>query len=320
MNPTDKGYFGPRSQTPQARNSPLRRRLTSRLQPLHGGLGFGANAIRERALVVARQATLKRSPNPSSLSSGFDRPVLGPVGDGLQFAEEPTVIRELDVSRVENVQELTTEKFSNQRDAVNERVRRSAVAQKTPQQGRPITQQTLAQAAAVPSIKSFISGPFKVQPPTLLQSLTAWFFDALVVISCLIVGFTISASVPFMSLLAHKFPTLVKYSAGEAVHVGSLGWMVLMMQTLAVGSLLVFFVQTFAGIFFSASIGRAITNVQIASSRSVLGRGLKIGFSELLQWPLGFGLLNAIVSPEHNFFVRSVRWARGGNRNNSSLS
>jgi MFS family permease len=142
--------------------------------------------------------------------------------------------------------------------------------------------------------------------------LVAWFFDTLVVVTCLIAGFTLSASVPFMGLLAHKFPSLFQFNPNQIVQAGSLGWMVLMTQTLTVAAIMMFLVQAFSGILFSASVGRAIVNVQISAGRSVFLRGLKIGFGELVQWPLGFGLLNAIVSPEHNFIIRSLRWNRAG--------
>lgn len=304
MYPTDRNFPNDRAKPQIPKSSPLRRRLTSRLQPLHGGLGFGANAIRERALVVARQATLRRSASPHAGGPQSNVPVLGPLGDGLQFADEKTVIREIEIPVLSELD--LPDQLAQRREAMNNQVRRTSAAQKD-QLG-----QALVRAAAVPSIKSFISPPQKPRPPTLLQSLVAWFFDALVIGACLIVGFTLSASVPFMALLAHEFPTLVKYSANEAVQIGSLGWMVLMMQTLTVAAIILFLVQTFSGILFSASIGRAIVNVQMTAGRSVIGRGLKIGFGELIQCPLGFGLLNAIVSPEHNFIVRSLRWVRGG--------
>lgn len=308
----DKDFSRDKSLPASAKSSFLRRRLTSRLQPLHGGFGFGANAIRERALVVARQATVRHSQVAETDGTAADQQNFHPLRETPQFADEKTVVREPVGLPV--VSELDVpERYVLKREALNERVRRSAVVQKE-EFGRLIAQQALSQAAAVPSIKSFITAPRKVQPPTLAQSLFAWFFDALVVLACLVIGFTLSASVPFVSLMAHKFPMLLKHSANQVVQVDSLGWMVLMIQTLTVASLILFCVQTIAGIFFSASIGRAIANVQITSGRSVLGRGLKIGLSELLQWPLGFGLFNAIVSPEHNFFIRSVRWARGDSR------
>jgi hypothetical protein len=310
--PIESDFTSEKVRTSLPKSSPLRRRLTSRLQPLHGGLGFGAGAIRERALVVARQASQRRA-SPNSGAAGLqNRPALGSSGAGLQFTEEKTVVRE--VESIPFVQEQDVpEKFAGKWQAMNEQVRRTAATQPD-QSGRMIAQQAMVQTAGVPSIKSFLTSPRKLRPPSVMQSLLAWFFDTLLVLACLVVGFTISASVPFMSLLAHKFPTLIKYSANQAVHVGSFGWIVLMMQTLAVASLLFFFIQALAGVFFSASIGRAIANVQIASSRSALGRGFKIALGELLQWPLAFGLLNAIVSPEHNFFFRSVRWARGGSQ------
>jgi len=304
MYPTDRNFPNDRAKPQMPKSSPLRRRLTSRLQPLHGGLGFGANAIRERALVVARQATLRRSTSPHTGGAQSNGPVLGPLGDGLQFADEKTVIREIEIPVLSELD--LPDQLAQRREAMNNQVRRSSAAQKE-QLG-----QALVRAAAVPSIKSFISPPQKPRPPSLLQSLVAWFFDALVIGACVIVGFTLSASVPFMALLAHEFPTLVKYSPNEAIQIGSLGWMVLMMQTLTVAAIILFLVQTFSGILFSASIGRAIVNVQMTAGRSVIGRGLKIGLGELIQCPLGFGLLNAIVSPEHNFVLRSLRWVRGG--------
>ncbi|MFZ9518944.1 MAG: hypothetical protein ACO3A4_00550 [Silvanigrellaceae bacterium] len=310
MYPTDRDFSKDKSKPSLPKSSPLRRRLTSRLQPLHGGMGFGSNAIRERAMVVARQATQKRAQAGQTFQPTGDKHLMGPQGEGLQFTEEITVVR-----GVERLPELTEidlpEKFAFRRESMNDKIRLSAAAQ-VEKQARLVAEQAIAKAAPVPSIKSFISATRRVQPPSLLQSLLAWFFDSLVVVSCLVVGFTVSASVPFVGLLAHKFPTLIKVPVPGSVQFGSLGWMMLMMQTLAVASTLLFFVQTIAGVFLSASIGRAIANVQIASSRSALGRGLKIGFGELLQWPFAFGLLNAIVSPEHNFILRSVRWARGG--------
>ncbi|MEN9826098.1 MAG: hypothetical protein RI953_1843 [Pseudomonadota bacterium] len=312
MYPTDRDFSKDKSKPSLPKSSPLRRRLTSRLQPLHGGMGFGANAIRERALVVARQATQRRSQTGHTSAPVADRHHLGPLGEGLQFTEEITVVRES-----ERLPELTDmdlpENFAFRREAMNDKIRLSAAAQ-AEKQGRMVAQQAIAKAAPVPSIKSFISATRRIHPPSLPQSLLAWFFDSLVVVSCLVVGFTVSASVPFVGLLAHKFPTLIKVPTPGSVQVGSLGWMMLMMQTVAVASALLFFIQTLAGVFLSASIGRAIANVHIASSRSALGRGLKIGFGELIQWPFAFGLLNAIVSPEHNFILRSVRWARGGSQ------
>lgn len=305
MYPMDGNFRKERAAPQQPRSSTLRRRLTSRLQPLHGGLGFGANAIRERALVVARQATQRRSPSnfPSNSNPGFGQ-ILGPTGDGLQFAEEKTVVREIEIPVLSEID--LPDQLAQRREAMNQQVRRSSQLQKEQ------LSQALVRAAAVPSVKSFISPPQKPRPPSVIQSLTAWFFDTLIVITCLIAGFTLSASIPFTGLLAHKFPTLVKFDPNQAVQVGSLGWMVLMTQTLTVAAIMMFLVQTFSGMIFSASIGRAIVNVQLAAGRSVFGRGLKIGLGELVQWPLGFGLLNAIVSPEHNFLVRSLRWNRSG--------
>jgi hypothetical protein len=304
----DRNFQKDRLAPQSPKSSTLRRRLTSRLQPLHGGLGFGANAIRERALVVARQATQRRA--PSSYTGPAHSPVesaLGPLGDGLQFAEEKTVIRDLEIPVISDID--LPDQFAQKRDVLNHQIRRSSQSQKD-QLG-----QALSRAAQVPSIKSFISPPQRPRPPSVVQSLIAWFFDTLVVVTCLLAGFTLSASVPFMGLLAHQFPTLFNYNPQQISQAGSLGWMVLMMQTLTLASIMMFLVQTFSGIFFSASVGRAIVNVQFSASRSVLGRGLKIGFGELVQWPFAFGLLNAIVSPEHNFIIRSLRWNRAGSSN-----
>lgn len=310
--PIEADFPPEKARTSVSKTSSVRRRLTSRLQPLHGGLGFGAGAIRERALVVARQASQRRASPQGGFAAQQNRPALGGTGTGLQFTEENTVVRELESIPFVQEQDVP-EKFADRRQAINEQVRRTAAAQ-LDQPGRMIAQHSMVPAAGVPSIKSFITSSRRLRPPSVMQSLLAWFFDTLLVLACLVVGFTISASVPFMGLLAHKFPSIIKYSANQALQVGSFGWIVLMMQTIAVASLLFFFIQTLAGVFFSASIGRAIANVHIASSRSALGRGLKIALGELLQWPLAFGLLNAIVSPEHNFFFRSVRWARGGSQ------
>jgi len=180
MYPTDRNFPNDRAKPQMPKSSPLRRRLTSRLQPLHGGLGFGANAIRERALVVARQATLRRSTSPHTGGAQSNGPVLGPLGDGLQFADEKTVIREIEIPVLSELD--LPDQLAQRREAMNNQVRRSSAAQKE-QLG-----QALVRAAAVPSIKSFISPPQKPRPPSLLQSLVAWFFDALVIGACVIVG------------------------------------------------------------------------------------------------------------------------------------
>lgn len=301
MYSSDKGLTTDKAKSSLPRSSPLRRRLTSRLQPLHGGLGFGAGAIRERALVVARQASQRGAVNPA-------RPALGSSGQGLQFTEEKTIVREL-----EQIPFLLEEETSNNNEArmqaLNSQVRRAAAQQANSQ--RPVTYVQVPEQAQVPSIKSFIAASKKNVAPSLFQGLTAWFFDALVIVACLVLAFTVSASVPFVTLLSQKFPALSSYVAFDGVHSSPLGWVLLMAQTFTIGSLLLFSVQAFSGFFLAASVGRAIADVRLASYRSPLGRAFKIGLGEMLQWPLAFGLLNAIVSPGHNFLVRSLKWARG---------
>jgi hypothetical protein len=305
MYSSDKGLTTDKARTSLPRSSPLRRRLTSRLQPLHGGLGFGAGAIRERAMVVARQASQRGAVQPS-------RPNMGSSGHGLQFTEEKTVVREL-----EQIPFLLDEDTSSNNDArmqaLNNQVRRAAVQQSTPQRSSAGIQ--VPESAPVPSIKSFIVGSRRNAAPSFFQGLTAWFFDALVIAACLVLAFTLSASVPFVTLLAQKFPALSQYGAFDGVHSSPLGWLLLMAQTFALGSMFLFAVQAFSGFFLAASVGRAIADVRLANYRSPLGRAFKIGMGEMLQWPLAFGLLNAIVSPEHNFLVRSLKWARGTPQN-----
>ncbi|MBM3382899.1 MAG: hypothetical protein FJY29_10700 [Betaproteobacteria bacterium] len=305
MYSSDKGLTTDKARASLPRSSPLRRRLTSRLQPLHGGLGFGAGAIRERALVVARQSSQRGSLQPG-------RPHLGSSGQGLQFTEEQTVVREL-----EQIPFLLDEETAKPNDArlqaLNNQVRRVSAQQSTLQ--RTASGLQVPEAAQVPSIKSFIAASKRNAAPSLFQGLTAWFFDALVVVACLVLAFTVSASVPFLTLLSQKFPVLAQYGAFESAHSSPLGWLLLMGQTFAVGSMLLFAVQAFSGFFLAASVGRAIADVRLATYRSPLGRAFKIGLGEMLQWPLAFGLLNTIVSPEHNFLVRSLKWARGTPQN-----
>ncbi|NBO38374.1 hypothetical protein EBU99_07300 [bacterium] len=302
MHPSDKGQSKDKATSTLPRSSPLRRRLTSRLQPLHGGMGFGAGEIRERAMVVARQASQRGS---SRTANTPQRPVFGPTGQGLQFTEEKTVLRELEQIPFLLDDEVSDEP-SQRRSSIDQSVRKAA-AQSPLRANPPVVGGTNSQ---VPSIKSFIAAPKRAHAPTRFQSLAAWFFDTLVVLACLVFAFTLSASVPTVSLLAHKFPALAKYAQTEAVQAGSLGWLFLMAQTLASASLILFAVQAFSGFLLSASIGRAIANVRMESYRAPFARAFKIGFAEMLQWPLAFGLLNAVVSPEHNFFVRSLRWVR----------
>jgi hypothetical protein len=313
MYPTDKGSGKDRSKGFMPTLSPVRRRLTSRLQPLHGGMGFGAGEIRERALVVARQAS-QRGQNPSRTVQ-TQRPVLGPMGQGLQFTEEKTYVPEMDDvhrSDVEVVQESQTQR----RELLNQRVRREAAANTTASvkangfSGLPQPLSVPSASPAVPSIKSFIVGAKRLAAPTAIQGLTAWFFDALIVLACLILAFGLSASVPFAVLLTQKVPLLKSYLAAESLQGGALGWLLLLGQTLTLASFLLFAIQAAAGFFLAASVGRAIANVRLASTPSPLGRAFKIGLGEMLQWPLAFGLLNVIVSPGHNFLVRSLRWAR----------
>ena len=306
MYSSDKGTIKDKTKNALPRSSPLRRRLTSRLQPLHGGLGFGAGAIRERALIVARQAS-QRSTGTLPVT-GQSRPVLGPTGQGLQFTEEKTIVREF-----EQIQYLLEEELSEppktRRDSLNDQVRRTAAVQSLT--ARSASGLTATGVAPVPSIKSFIATSKRTSAPSMFQGLTAWFFDALVVVACLVLAFTLSASIPFVTLLAQKLPFLAKFVANDPAQGGALGWPFLLAQTLALASFLLFAVQAFSGFFLAASIGRAIANVRLATFRSPLGRAFKIGIGEVLQWPLAFGLLNVIVSPEHNFLVRSLRWSRG---------
>lgn len=306
---SDKGTNKDKTKNTLPRSSPLRRRLTSRLQPLHGGLGFGAGAIRERALVVARQAS-ERSSGALPIK-GQSRSVLGPGGQGLQFTEEKTVVREF-----EQIPFLLEEELSEapmtRRESLNNKVRRSAAAQSHTSRNAPGFSSTAA--LQVPSIKSFIATSKKTSAPSMFQGLTAWFFDALVVMACLVLAFTLSASVPFVTLLAQKLPFLAKFAANDPAQGGALSWLFLLAQTLALASFLLFAVQAFSGFFLAATIGRAIANVRLATFRSPLGRAFGIGIGEVLQWPFAFGLLNVIVSPEHNFLVRSLRWSRGSGR------
>jgi hypothetical protein len=252
----------------------------------------------------------------TSRSHQSQRPVLGPHGQGLQFTEEKTYVPEMENVRHQDEEDLQDSR-SQQRELLNQRVRRDA-AGKMPSGTRSNTFSSAPVpvsapgAATVPSIKSFIVSAKRMAAPTAMQGLTAWFFDALIVLACLILAFALSASVPFMNLLTQKIPFLKAHFATEGLQGGALGWLLLLGQTLALGSFLLFAIQAVAGFFLAASVGRAIANVRLASTPSPLGRAFKIGLGEMLQWPLAFGLLNTIVSPGHNFLVRSLRWARVG--------
>lgn len=302
---SDKGMNKEKAKNQLPRSSPLRRRLTSRLQPLHGGMGFGANAIRERALVVARQAAQRG--NGANIGN-TNRAALGSTGQGLQFTEEKTVLREMDQIPF-LLDEEATELTSQRHSALNQQVKRAAanMSQTSPQR----VMSAGVAPSTVPSIKSFIATTKRTAAPSFFQGLTAWFFDAMVVVACLILAFTLSASVPFITLVAQKVPYFSRYVMNDPALGGATGWLFLMLQTLALGTLILFAVQAFAGFFLAASIGRAIANVRLATFRSPLGRAFKIALGEVVQWPIAFGLLNVIVSPEHNFIVRSLRWARG---------
>jgi len=269
-------------------------------------MGFGAGEIRERALIVARQASQRGQ--SSVRSSQNQRPVLGPLGQGLQFTEEKTYVPEMENVRHHDEEDVQDSR-SQQRELLNQRVRRDAAGNTFSSAPVPAA---VPVAAAVPSIKSFIVSAKRMTAPTAMQGLTAWFFDALIVLACLILAFALSASVPFTTLLTQKIPFLKAHFAAEGLQGGALGWLLLLGQTLALGSFLLFAIQAIAGFFLAASVGRAIANVRLASTPSPLGRAFKIGLGEMLQWPLAFGLLNTIVSPGHNFLVRSLRWARAG--------
>lgn len=279
----------------------VRRRLTSRLQPLHGGLGFGAGEIKERALVVARQASERGSAQPASMRG---QPALGSSGQGLQFSEEKTVVR-----RSEPMPYLLDDAEADGRvQELNKQVRRAATGVPSGF-NRPDSRRVGGEGSAIPSIKSFIAAQRRESVPSALQGLTAWIFDTLIVFACLLVGFTLSASVPFISLLSQKFPAIARFSSYDPA--GALGWLLIAAQTIALAALLLFTVQAFAGFFLAATVGRAIADVRLVRSRSAMGRAFKIALGEVLHMPLGFGLLNLIVSREHNFLVRSLRWCRG---------
>lgn len=279
----------------------VRRRLTSRLQPLHGGMGFGAGEIKERAMVVARQASLRGTqgaPYHRTNQSG-----LGATGQGFQFAEEKTVIRELE--QIPYLLDEQSSGASKKMNEMNQLVRKSASLS----EGLPEGRRKVVEGSAIPSIKSFIAAQKRDSVPSALQGLTAWFFDTLVLVACLLLSFTVSASVPFITLLSQRFPAAARFTNFDSA--GAVGWLIIGAQTLTLAALFLFAVQALSGFFLAATVGRAIADVRLARSRSALGRAFKIGIGEVLQLPLGFGLLNLIVSREHNFLVRSLRWCRG---------
>lgn len=282
----------------------VRRRLTSRLQPLHGGMGFGAGEIKERALVVARQASQRGA--QGQMMQRVGQPALGATGQGLQFTEEKTVVRELE--QIPFLLEEQNTEASQKLNNINKNVRRAA-AHTVSADGKPIMQRKAAEGSTIPSIKSFIAAQKRETVPSALQGVMAWFFDTLVLLACLLIAFTISASVPFFALLSQKFTFAERLANYDST--GAVGWLLIGAQTFALASLFLFAVQAFAGFFLAATVGRAIADVRLARSRSALGRALKIGMGEVLQVPLAFGLLNLIVSREHNFLVRSLRWCRG---------
>ncbi len=280
----------------------VRRRLTSRLQPLHGGMGFGAGEIKERAMVVARQASQRG--HHGALNSRMGKPGLGATGEGLQFTEEKTVIRE-----PEQIPFLLDEQHTDTNQKLNELsngVRRAVtLSEIQPEASR----RPIASGSTIPSIKSFIASQRRDSIPSALQGFTAWFFDTLVLLACVLLSFTLSASVPFITLLAQKFPTAERFASFDSS--GAVGWLIIGAQTLTLAALLLFAVQALSGFFLAATVGRAIADVRLVRSRSAMGRAFKIALGEVLQVPLGFGLLNLIVSREHNFLIRSLRWCRG---------
>jgi hypothetical protein len=277
----------------------LRRRLTSRLQPLHTGMGFGSADIRERALTIARRAPLV----------GSKAEVAEVFSPASSSSEKPSSAGQAPVSIVEKEEKILS--------VVLPHLNEIEVSASAEQNKKTRIMAQVAKVGQVPSIKTFLTAPRRLQPPSVSQSLVAWFFDTLVVLSCLTMGFMVSASVPLFGLLTQKFPILTKLSFIQAQPQASQGWLMLVLQTVTLSSLLLFLIQTFAGLLFSASLGRAIVNVRIATSdgyRSKWSQGFSIGLGEMIQWPFAFGLLNAIVSPEHNFLVRSVRWMKSGVR------
>lgn len=304
----DKGAIGQKAKNQLPRSSPLRRRLTSRLQPLHGGLGFGAKAIKERALLVARQASLR----PGATSFEIDGEVLERFeGQEAQFTDEITVVRE-QPRNISHSKELGSGVHRNRQVTAQQSNKRSFFAPGQPRSKRNPAPVVIVSKTPVPSIKSFITSTRRIPTPSMLQGLAAWFFDALVIVACMVIGFTISATVPFISLLAQKIPLFSRNFVNDSILSGVASWLLLLFQSLALGSLILFAVQAFAGFFLAASVGRAIANVRLAHARSPLVRAFKIGLGEVLQWPIALGLLNAIVSPEHNFLLRSLKWARAG--------
>ena len=283
------------------RLSTVRRRLTSRLQPLHGGMGFGAGEIKERAMVVARQASQRNQYGATNHRP--NQPGLGSTGQGLQFTEEKTVIREL-----EQIPYLLNDENPAAGQKLNQMSNgvRKAVAHS---ESHPELRRRPAEGTTIPSIKSFIAAQKRDSVPSALQGITAWFFDTLVLVACLLLSFTLSASVPFISLLSQKFPTVARFANFDSA--GAVGWLVIGVQTLTLSAFFVFAVQALSGFFLAATVGRAIADVRLVRSRSAVGRAFKIALGEVLQLPLGFGILNLIVSREHNFLIRSLRWCRG---------
>ena len=189
-------------------------------------MGFGAGEIKERAMVVARQASQRNQYGATNHRP--NQPGLGSTGQGLQFTEEKTVIRELEQIPylLNDENPAAGQKLHQMSNGV-----RKAVAHS---ESHPELRRRPAEGTTITSIKSFIAAQKRDSVPSALQGITAWFFDTLVLVACLLLSFTLSASVPFITLLSQKFPTAARFANFDSA--GAVGWLVIGAKTLTLSA------------------------------------------------------------------------------------